>query len=83
MSFIIWIVFGFVVGLIARAITPGTQRMGFLATMFLGIIGSFVGGTIAQMWSNGQMVGQVSTAGFVGSVLGAVLVLFVVGRFKS
>lgn len=83
MSIVVWIIFGFVVGLIARAIMPGAQKMGFLATMFLGIVGSFVGGTIAQMWSGGQMAGQVSAAGFVGSVLGAILVLFVVGRFKA
>lgn len=82
MSIIIWIVFGFVVGLIARAVMPGAQKMGFLSTMLVGIIGSFVGGTIAQMWSGGQMAGQVTTAGFVGSVLGAILVLFVAGRFR-
>ena len=44
-----WIVFGFLVGLIARAIYPGSQPMGLLMTTVLGVVGSFVGGTIANL----------------------------------
>ena len=39
-----WIVFGLVIGLIARAIMPGAQPMGFILTALLGIAGSFIGG---------------------------------------
>lgn len=73
----VWMaIVGFVVGLIARAVLPGTQKLGFILTAVLGIVGSFVAGFIGQAmgW---YAAGQ--GAGFIGSVLGAMLVLFVVG----
>ncbi len=52
MLHIIWsIIIGFVVGLIARAIMPGAQHLGFIATTLLGIGGSIVGGLIARLFS--------------------------------
>jgi len=68
---------GFVVGLIARAILPGTQSIGLILTAVLGIVGSYVAGFIGQAlgWYH---AGQ--GAGFIGSVLGAVLVLFVYSK---
>ncbi len=69
-----WIVFGFLVGLIARAIYPGSQPMGLLMTTVLGVIGSFVGGTVANLIA-GNRVLDLHAAGFVGSLLGALLVL--------
>jgi uncharacterized membrane protein YeaQ/YmgE (transglycosylase-associated protein family) len=83
MSFLAWIVFGFFVGLIARAIMPGSQKMGFIKTILLGVIGSFVGGTIANLMSNGTMSGQIVASDFLGSLLGAILVLFIAGRLSS
>jgi uncharacterized membrane protein YeaQ/YmgE (transglycosylase-associated protein family) len=47
MGILMFIVFGFVIGLLARAILPGSQKMGFLMTAGLGIAGSFIGGFIA------------------------------------
>lgn len=71
---------GFVVGLIARAILPGTQSLGIILTTVLGIAGSFAAGFIGQAlgW---YAVGQ--GAGFIGSVVGAVVLLFVVGKLKG
>ena len=46
-----WIVFGLVIGLIARAIMPGAQPMGFILTALLGIAGSFVGGWLGTFLS--------------------------------
>ena len=46
-----WIVFGLVIGLIARAIMPGAQPMGFILTAVLGIAGSFVGGWLGTFLS--------------------------------
>ena len=46
-----WIVFGLVIGLIARAIMPGAQPMGFMLTALLGIAGSFVGGWLGTFLS--------------------------------
>jgi uncharacterized membrane protein YeaQ/YmgE (transglycosylase-associated protein family) len=67
---------GFVVGLIARAVLPGTQKLGIILTAVLGIIGSFVAGFLGQAMG---WYGAGQGAGFIGSVLGAMLVLFVVG----
>ncbi|MCB0347902.1 MAG: GlsB/YeaQ/YmgE family stress response membrane protein [Bdellovibrionales bacterium] len=83
MSFLLWILFGFIVGLIARAITPGTQKMGFIATVLLGIVGSFIGGTIGNMWTSSSMTGQITTSGFAGSVFGAILLMVVIGRLRA
>lgn len=69
-----WIAFGFFAGLIARAITPGTQRMGFIATTLLGIAGSFAGGIIASL-IRGRSIWVLYPAGFIGAVIGAVVLL--------
>ncbi|MBV7482826.1 GlsB/YeaQ/YmgE family stress response membrane protein [Bordetella sp. BOR01] len=76
MSIIIMIIVGFVVGLIARAIMPGDQNMGIIMTSLLGIVGAVVAGFL------GQSLGWYAAgepAGWIGSVVGAIVVLFVVG----
>jgi uncharacterized membrane protein YeaQ/YmgE (transglycosylase-associated protein family) len=80
MGIIGMIVIGFIVGLVARAILPGTQSLGFILTTLLGIVGSFVAGYIGEAFGWYQ-AGH--GAGFLGSVLGAMLVLFIVGKFKG
>ncbi len=80
MGIIAWIVFGFIIGLIARAIVPGRQHMGFIATTILGIVGSVVGGLVASAIEGGQRgLGDWHTAGIIGSILGAIAVLLVFG----
>ena len=49
-----WIVFGFVIGLIARAIYPGRQALGFVTTTLLGVAGSFIGGFLAYLIRGGE-----------------------------
>jgi uncharacterized membrane protein YeaQ/YmgE (transglycosylase-associated protein family) len=71
---------GLVVGLVARAIMPGTQSLGFILTALLGIAGSFIAGYLGQMVGIYQ-AGQ--GAGFIGSVVGAILLLFIVGKLKG
>ena len=78
MGIILFLVFGLVVGFIARAIMPGTQKMGMLATMLLGVVGSFIGGIVGNLISGGPLL-ELQTAGFIGSIIGALLVLFVMG----
>ena len=78
MGIIAWIIFGFVVGLLARAIMPGRQNMGWVMTTLLGIAGSFVGGLIAS-WITGNRADQAQGAGFIGSILGAILLLVLFG----
>lgn len=71
---IIWlIVVGFVIGLVARAVMPGEQKLGLILTTVLGIVGSVVAGYLGQaigLYQAGQ------GAGFIGSVVGALIVLF-------
>jgi len=70
---IIWtIVIGFVIGMVAKWIMPGKDGGGFIMTTILGIAGSFVGG-----WISG-LLGFGGNVGFIGSVLGALLILWVV-----
>ena len=80
---IIWtIIIGFVAGLIARFIHPGTSNepSGFILTTVLGIVGAFVATFL------GQAVGWYRAgegAGLIGAVVGAVIVLVVWGMFAG
>ena len=74
---IIWsILIGFIVGLIARAIMPGAQQLGFFATAILGIVGSLVGGILGSLISRPKQGSWIHPAGFFLSLLGALLVLY-------
>jgi len=76
MHILAWIVFGFVVGLIARAIVPGRQHLGFIMTTLLGIAGSIIGGLVASAIV-GRSPGELHGAGFVGSIIGAIVLLVI------
>ena len=77
----VWMaVVGFVVGLIARAVLPGTQSLGIILTAVLGIAGSFAAGYAGQALGLYQ-AGE--GAGFIGSVVGAIVLLFVVTKLKG
>ena len=74
LSILGWIVFGLIVGVLAKLVMPGQDPGGFIVTTGLGIVGAVVGGFIGQMlglYQSGQ------GAGFVMATLGAVVVLFV------
>jgi uncharacterized membrane protein YeaQ/YmgE (transglycosylase-associated protein family) len=78
MGIIAWIVFGFIVGLIARALLPGRQSMGFMMTTLLGIAGSLIGGLVASaVWGQPGSAGQFQPAGFIGSLVGAIALLVI------
>lgn len=81
MSILLFLVFGLVVGLLARAIMPGRQKMGWIATMLLGVIGSFVGGFLVSLFTD-RRITDLNTSGIIGSVLGALLLLFAVGTAR-
>jgi len=77
----VWMaVIGFVVGLVARAILPGTQSLGIILTAVLGIAGSLAAGFIGQAmgWYPAD-----APAGFIASVVGAIVLLFIVGKLKG
>lgn len=76
MGIISMIIVGLIIGLIARAIMPGEQKLGIILTIILGIVGSlvagFLGGAIGW-YEPGQ------GAGWIGSIIGAIIVLFIYG----
>jgi len=78
MGILTWIVFGFVVGLIARAVVPGKQGMGLVMTTVLGIAGSLIGGLIASALTGGDATGF-HASGFIGSLIGAIALLVIAG----
>jgi uncharacterized membrane protein YeaQ/YmgE (transglycosylase-associated protein family) len=75
-----FLVFGSVVGLVARAIYPGPQPMGWLATAALGMIGSLVGGLLGRAIWGSQIASQgswnLTPGGLVSSIVGAIIVLW-------
>ena len=80
MGLIITIVVGLIVGALARFIMPGEQKMGWIMTGLLGIGGSLLAGYVGQAlgW---YAVGQ--PAGWIASVVGALVLLFVVGKLRG
>ncbi len=81
MLHIIWyIIVGFVVGLIARAIMPGVQHLGFVMTTLLGIGGSIVGGLIGRLFSKPAPGSAFHPAGLILSIIGAIILLFIWGK---
>lgn len=80
MGIIAWIVFGFIVGLIARAVVPGKQGMGLIMTTLLGVAGSLIGGVVATaLFRGGGTATGFHPTGFIGSLIGAVLLLVIAG----
>ena len=78
---IIWtIVLGFVIGLLAKVLHPGKENMGIIMTILVGIAGSFLAGVIGQSigW---YQAGQ--GAGFIASVIVAILILVIYGKMKG
>lgn len=73
------IIVGLVVGALARLLMPGDQRMGWILTCLLGIVGAVVAGFVGQAlgW---YAAGQ--GAGWIASIIGAVVVLFVVQKVR-
>jgi uncharacterized membrane protein YeaQ/YmgE (transglycosylase-associated protein family) len=78
---LIWtIIVGFVVGIVAKFIHPGRENMGFIMTTLLGIAGAFVATYLGQAigW---YQAGQ--GAGFIGATVGAIIILWIYGRFVT
>jgi uncharacterized membrane protein YeaQ/YmgE (transglycosylase-associated protein family) len=81
MMSLIWaVIVGFVAGLIARAIHPGDDKAGFIVTTLLGIAGSLLA-TFAGRALGWYSAGQ--AAGFIASVIGAILVLILYGLIRK
>jgi len=69
-----WILFGLVVGAIAKLLMPGRDPGGIIVTMVLGIVGALLGGFVGRALG---MYGENEGAGFIMALVGAVVVLFI------
>ena len=69
MGIILFLIMGLIAGLIARAIVPGRDPMGWIGTLVLGVIGAIIGGFLFG--------GPDNAVGYLGAIVGAVLVLLV------
>ena len=75
------IVVGLIAGALARLIVPGKQNLSILATIVLGIVGSFVGGFLANLIFHGSI--SLDSSGIIGSVIGAIIVLLIYTRVRA
>jgi uncharacterized membrane protein YeaQ/YmgE (transglycosylase-associated protein family) len=84
MGLLLFVIFGLVVGFLARAILPGRQSMGLIMTAVLGMVGSLLGGFIGSMISDHDVT-RIHSAGLIGSLIGAIVVLALVsmGRRRA
>ena len=75
---IVFLIVGLLAGFIARAIVPGRQSMGIVATLILGIVGSFVGGFLGALIFHKDIAdGLFQASGIIGSIIGAIIVLLI------
>ena len=81
-----FLVAGLIIGALARLFKPGRQNLSILATLGLGLVGSLIGGLIAQLLGTGS-IWELNVIGFVCAVIAAVLLVgtaeAVTGRSKS
>ena len=80
MSIIGWILFGLIVGVVAKLIMPGPDPGGMIVTILLGIVGALIGGFIGRMLG---WYGEGDPVGFFMAVIGAIVVLFGYRKISS
>jgi len=80
MGWISWILIGLLVGLVARVFVPTGKNWGCLGTILLGIAGSFMGGLIGSIMSDGEF-DLSRTESIIGSIIGAIVILVVIRVF--
>lgn len=84
-NIIAWIILGLLAGAIAKAIVPGYQGGNWLATMVLGVVGAFIGGTLHTLIETGSFeltAPDLSVIGVVIAVLGAIVAIFIYGALS-
>lgn len=75
MSVLLFLLFGLVIGFIARALMPGRQDMGWFATGCVGVLGSLLGGLVTSLFTRSDDITGLHPAGVIGSIIGALVVL--------
>lgn len=80
---IVWfLIIGLIAGLLARALVPGKDAMGILPTLVLGVIGSFVGGALAALFTDRELL-DFNTSGILLSIVGAIVALLIYNRIAA
>ncbi len=74
-----FIVAGLIIGLLARLLLPGRQKIGLLWTLALGVLGSVIGGAVANLIGSGDIM-ELNVIGFIVAVLAAVALLAIAER---
>jgi uncharacterized membrane protein YeaQ/YmgE (transglycosylase-associated protein family) len=85
MNIIAWIILGILAGAIAKAIYPGYQGGSFLATMILGIVGAFIGGSLYTFLRTGTLqitAASLSIPGLLIAVIGAIIAIYLWGVWQ-
>jgi uncharacterized membrane protein YeaQ/YmgE (transglycosylase-associated protein family) len=81
-SILSWILFGLIVGALARLLMPGRQAMGCFMTILLGIVGSFAGGALSWLIFRGDD-GFFRPSGWIMSIIGGLIVLGIYGAIAA
>ena len=82
MGIIGFLVAGLVIGALARLIKPGRQSLSLVATLLLGVVGSLIGGLVANLLGTGDMW-ELNAIGFIVAVVAAVLLIGVAEGVSS
>jgi uncharacterized membrane protein YeaQ/YmgE (transglycosylase-associated protein family) len=86
MNIIAWVILGLLAGAIGKALYPGKQGGGILATLLLGVIGAFVGGTLYSLFATGSLqltAAGLSIPGLILAVVGSMIAIFLWGLMTS
>ena len=81
MNYLVWIIFGAIAGWIASIVMGRNKKMGAIANIVVGIIGAFIGGFIMDFFG-AQGVTGFNLPSLIVAIVGAVVLLFVVGLFR-
>jgi uncharacterized membrane protein YeaQ/YmgE (transglycosylase-associated protein family) len=77
MSILGWIVFGFIVGVVAKLLMPGRDPGGFVVTIAIGVVGALIGGFLGRVLG---IYGEGDPVGFVMAVIGSIVLLWIYRR---
>lgn len=80
MSIIGWILFGLIVGVVAKLLMPGRDPGGMMVTILVGIVGALIGGFLGRLLG---WYGENEPVGFIMAVSGAILVLWVYRKLSG